>query len=145
MANFYELNSLNSDETFFLNLELIVKMEEHSNSDFVRLYLASGDIEDVAMKELNSAMAASGSGFYRFEGNPKAKAGFEALDDSDIEDVTDLSDGNMVDEVDLAPANTNNAQAEGSTVVDDEDGKPITAEEVAYVIQKLRENGFNLS
>lgn len=113
---------------------------ERPSEDFVRLYLVSGDIEEVTNRSFQSALTASGSEVYEFKGaqerDPIANTTeFERLDGSDIEDVTNLSDGNMVQEAALADPH-DNAQVEGSEAVyEDED--EVSPEDVFRVIQEL--------
>lgn len=124
-----------------VNLELLTKVEEYD--EFVRIYMTSGDVEEIDVKTFRSAIIASGTQYMKYEKQPEVVNDFNALDNSDIEDVTDLSDGNLVAEEALAPANQNNAVVEGSDVTDEEDA--VSPEEIAYVLRLLRENKITLS
>lgn len=135
----HQLTSVNHSTPLFLNLALITKMERPSE-DFVRLYLVSGDIEEVTNRSFQSALTASGSEVYEFKGvqerDPIANTTeFERLDGSDIEDVTNLSDGTLVQEAALAEPH-DNAQVEGAEAVYDEDDE-VSPLEVFRVIQEL--------
>ena len=114
---------------------------ERPSKDYVRLYLVSGDIEEVTERSFQSAMTASGSEVYEFKGaqerDPVANTTeFDRLDGSDIEDVTGLSDGNLVQEAALAEPR-DNAQVEGAEAVYDGDGDELDPKEVLRVIQEL--------
>ncbi|QQK87917.1 hypothetical protein pSalSNUABM01_048 [Salmonella phage pSal-SNUABM-01] len=113
---------------------------ERPSEDFVRLYLVSGDIEEVTNRSFQSALTASGSEVYEFKGpqerDPVANTTeFERLDGSDIEDVTNLSDGTLVQEAALAEPH-DNAQVEGAEAVYDEDDE-VSPLDVFRVIQEL--------
>lgn len=113
---------------------------ERPSEDFVRVYLVSGDIEEVTNRSFQSALTASGSEVYEFKGaqlkDPVANTTeFERLDGSDIEDVTDLSDGNMVPDTNLSEP-VDNAIVEGSVAVY-EDNDEVSPLEVFRVIQEL--------
>lgn len=124
-----------------LNLELVTKIEEFD--EFVRLYLTSGDIEEVDKGTFISALTTSNSGYFTYEQKPTT--GFDGLDNDDIEDVTNLSDGNLVPDSALNDAKPN-AVVEGADVIwEDDDGSEITPEEVAHVVRLLKTQGIRLS
>ncbi|UIW10566.1 hypothetical protein PQC38_gp090 [Aeromonas phage BUCT695] len=108
MTSFYQMNSIHHNDVVMINLDNVCKVEECEN--FVRLYLVSGDIEEVEIKTFFSAVNSSGTQYMKVTQSPKEE--FDSLDQSDIEDVTDLSDGTMVDDSDLAPAVENSVAEE---------------------------------
>lgn len=119
-----------------MNLESIVKIENHPT--FVRLYLPSGDIEEVTKSSWESAVIASGSNTYSFTGEDSSKSvpDYDNLDTSDVEDVTNLSDGQMVPEIALSEPQ-DNAVIEGSDATYTEDEDKVQPEEVYRVIKSL--------
>lgn len=120
-----------------------MKIEDHN--DFIRIYLPSGDIDEVTSKSWESALVASGSNAYQYkvEDRPKATdnkvypvgAGYDVLDSNDVEDVTNLSDGSMVPEVALS-APVDNAVVEGAEAVYDE-ATDLDPKDVLSVIRGL--------
>lgn len=123
-----------------VNLELIVKYEDLS--DFTRLYFVSGDVDEVTKSSWESALVASGSNAYKYDTSaprpgPAPKGSYDVLDNTDVEDVTNLSDGDMVPENALS-APMDNARVEGEVAFYDEDeGEPVTAEEVLGVVNRM--------
>lgn len=82
--------------------------------NFYRLYLVSGDVEEVDFESFQSALVASGSNFFRFQASAeKAQDGYDSLDDADVEDVTNLSEGYLVGPDELFDP-VDNAHVEGS-------------------------------
>lgn len=100
-----------------VNLDQICKVEVMG--DYYRLYLVSGDVEEVDKKTFMSAIQSSGAQFMTFSEEPQT-ATFDNIDNDDVEDVTGLSSGDLVPESDLA-APASNSWAEGSDVVDPRD------------------------
>lgn len=93
-----------------VNLDQIVKAED--KGDYYRIYFASGDVEEVETTSLLNAIQLDEGGVYKFKSE---EVDFSEVSDDDVEDMTDLSDGNMVGEADLATPSQCNAQVEGST------------------------------
>lgn len=119
-----------------VNLDQICKVEVMG--DYYRLYLVSGDVEEVDKKTFMSAIQSSGSQFMTYTEEPEV-ASFDNIDNDDVEDITDLSDGTLVADEDLAEPIRNNATVEGSEEVG------ITAEEIAHVIRILKTQNVTLS
>lgn len=134
------MDSVNYPEPVFLNLETVQKFDPKDG--YIRLYLTSGDIEEVTTKSWESSVIASGSEVFEFKGArpredmPGRKTEFERLDGSDVEDVTNLSDGNLVPESALSDPR-DNAVVEGSQVDESEFEDDISAQEVIDVINRL--------
>ena len=121
-----------------VNLETIAKYEDRE--DFIRLYFVSGDVDEVTKTTWESALVASGSNAFKYEDGSKTKAvtgdGYDRLDTSDVEDITNLSDGDMVPENALSSP-VENAMVEGADAIYDEDDGDITAEDVLRVVQNM--------
>lgn len=111
---------------------------ERLSEDVVRLFLVSGDIEEVTSRTFQSAMTASGGGVFAFTGpqpvdQSQSGTDFDRLDGSDIEDVTDLSDGDLVREGNLSDP-VDNAQIEGGDLDETDEVAP---EDVLNVLRDL--------
>lgn len=113
------MSSLNYSTKLMVNLDQICKVEEFD--EFFRLYLVSGDVEEVDRRSFTSAIKSSGAQYMAFADEDVTPTGFDAVSDDDIEDVSDLSDGHMVDEAHLAEPTAGNAVVEGSDVIDPRD------------------------
>lgn len=81
----------------------------------LQVYLSSGDVEFLTASSVTRVLSDAGIPVISIV--PETES-FNDLDQTDIEDVTDLSDGTMVSESSLDDANLNNAVVEGSASED---------------------------
>lgn len=104
------------------------------------MYLPTGDIEEVTRKSWESALIHSGSNAYTYQqvdqpAPVSPTSTYDGLDTTDVEDVTNLSDGNLVPENALSGP-VDNAVVEGSDAVYDEE-TDIDPKDVLTVIREL--------
>lgn len=120
-----------------VNLDQICKVEVYG--DFYRLYLVSGDVEEVDRKTFMSAVQTSGAQFMTFDEQPGPSVPFDELSSDDVEDVSDLSDGNLVDEAMLGVPTSSNACVEGASVIDPRDVlSSMSKEQLLKVLATLK-------
>lgn len=99
-----------------VNLDQIVKLEEFD--EFVRIYLTSGDIEEVEKGSFFSAIQTSGSEYYKHKDEVSEETSLTGVSDDDVTDLTGLYDEEIVPNEALSDANINNRQLEGSQIKD---------------------------
>lgn len=133
MANFYQVKEVDSTTELFVNMETLESVEFKVQGR-ASLTLVSGKVLEVTRSSYESALIASGSNCFEFKGGDVPKTDYDALDNSDVEDITDLSDGTLVREGNLEEPREN-AQVEGSVAVDE--GDDIDPKDVVKVIQEL--------
>lgn len=121
-----------------VNLSLITKIEEYD--EFFRIYLVSGDIEEIERDSFMSALSVSETGYlkYKVESKPQNTA-MDGVSDDDIEDMTGLSSEEIVAESDLSEGSMGNAYPEGSSAVSMKDViNNMSKEELIALLAKLQ-------
>lgn len=125
-----------------VNLHQISKIEEYD--EFFRIYLVSGDVEEVSRSSLLSALNADGSGYLRYSESVEGEevpvnSAMAGVTDDDIEDMTGLSSEEIVAEADLSEGKVGNAYPEGSDVVSVRDViNNMTKDELIALLAKLQ-------
>ncbi|QQG33660.1 hypothetical protein PQC34_gp074 [Cronobacter phage A24] len=121
-----------------VNLSLITKIEEFD--EFFRIYLVSGDIEEIEHDSFMSALNASETGYFKYQVQAKeVNTAMMGISDDDIEDMTNLSSVEVVPESALSDGNTGNAYAEGSSAVDVRDViNNMSKDELIALLSKLQ-------
>lgn len=121
-----------------VNLSLITKIEEFD--EFFRIYLVSGDVEEIEHDSFMSALNASETGYFKYQVQAKeVNTAMMGVSDDDIEDMTNLSSVEVVPESALSDGNTGNAYAEGSSAVDVRDViNNMSKDELIALLSKLQ-------
>lgn len=123
-----------------VNLSLITKIEEFD--EFFRIYLVSGDVEEIEHDSFMSALNASETGYFKYKVDEVAepKTAIRGVSDSDIEDMTTLSDGTLVNDWDLAEPTTNTI-VEGSEASEELKTalSSLSRDELIEVLSKLQQ------
>lgn len=123
-----------------VNLSLITKIEEFD--EFFRIYLVSGDVEEIEHDSFMSALNASETGYFKYKVDEVAepKTAIRGVSDSDIEDMTTLSDGTLVNDWDLAEP-TSNSVVEGSGASEELKTalSSLSRDELIAVLSKLQQ------
>ena len=121
-----------------VNLSLITKIEEFD--EFFRIYLVSGDVEEIEHDSFMSALNASESGYFKYQVQAKElNTAMMGVTDDDIEDMTNLSTEEVVPNSVLSDGNVGNAYAEGSSAVDVRDViNNMSKDELIALLAKLQ-------
>lgn len=121
-----------------VNLSLITKIEEFD--EFFRIYLVSGDIEEIEHDSFMSALNASESGYFKYQVQAKElDTAMKGISDDDIEDMTNLSNEEVVPNSELSDGSVGNAYSEGSSAVDVRDViNNMSKEELIALLAKLQ-------
>lgn len=125
-----------------VNLHQISKIEEYD--EFFRVYLVSGDVEEVSRASLMSALNADGSGYLRYSEQIEGEelpdnTAMAGVSDDDIEDMTGLSSEEIVADADLSEGSVGNAYPEGSFAVNIKDMiNTLSKDELIALLAKLQ-------
>lgn len=122
-----------------VNLSQITKIEEYD--EFYRIYLVSGDVEEIEHDSFMSALNASEAGYFKYQVQAKPlDTAMAGVTDDDIEDMSDLSPTEIVPNSVLSEGDTGNAYAEGSDAVDVRDViRNMSKDELIALLAKLQQ------
>jgi len=124
----------------FINVESINIMAPQADGKTVKVLIDGTGAITLDHRELESALNASGSRILKMAMPEDVQ--LADLDTDDIEDVSDLSNGKLVDEAGLSQnPNINNAHVEGSVAVEESEAEvKYSREEVAQIISDVISN-----
>lgn len=122
-----------------VNLHQISKIEEFD--EFFRIYLVSGDVEEIEHDSFMSALNSSKTGYFKYQLTEAVEnTSIRGVSDDDVEDMVGLSSEEIVPNSALADANINNVYPEGSGVVDVRDViRNMSKDELITLLAKLQQ------
>lgn len=123
-----------------VNLNQITKIEEFD--EFYRIYLVSGDVEEIEHDSFMSALNASKAGYFKYKVTQEipVDTAMMGVTDDDIEDMTNLSPTEIVPNSALSEGDMGNAYSEGSDVVDVRDViRNMSKDELIALLAKLQQ------